>query len=120
MAAVGRLYGDRCQGDLAEVRALTAPGGHVHNAHTSLPLRNGAPMSAQLNRCSRCLATYTTAPYLMAGRPYCCQSCSVGSACEHQGVRRAVTVRRYDSNFDRFREAAHHRSPYETVRPDPR
>jgi len=53
----------------------------------------------------------------MAGRAYCCASCSVGSACEHQGVHRAANVRRYDTNFDRFRQAARERTPYEAVRP---
>lgn len=67
-------------------------------------------------RCSRCSAAFTTAPYVMAGRPYCCQSCSVGSACVHQGVQRAAPVRRYDSNFDPFRRAARHSTPYERVR----
>jgi hypothetical protein len=50
----------------------------------------------------------------MAGRAYCCASCSVGSACEHQGVHRPSNVRRYDSMFDRFRAVARHSSPYET------
>lgn len=68
-------------------------------------------------RCVRCYTTFTGAPYLMAGRAYCCQSCSVGSACEHQGVHRAANVRRYDTNFDRFRQAAHERTPYEAIRP---
>ena len=63
--------------------------------------------------CIRCHAVLTAPPYLMAGRPYCCQSCSVGSACEHQGIRRAANVRRYDSMFDRFRQAARTGSPYE-------
>lgn len=65
-------------------------------------------------RCVRCHALYTTAPYLMAGRAFCCQSCSVGSACEHQGVKRPTTVRRFDSNFDRFRQVAREKTPYET------
>ncbi len=73
-------------------------------------------MPASPSRCIRCHAPYTTAPYLMAGRPYCCQSCSVGSACEHQVVVRGANVRRYDSNFDRFRQAARHSSPYEPDR----
>lgn len=63
--------------------------------------------------CIRCHAALTAPPYLMAGRPYCCQSCSVGSACEHQGVRRAGNVRRYDAMFDRFRQAVRTGSPYE-------
>ena len=49
----------------------------------------------------------------MAGRAYCCQSCSVGSACEHQGIRRAANVRRFDSRVDRFRQAAKESTPYE-------
>jgi hypothetical protein len=53
----------------------------------------------------------------MAGRPYCCASCSVGSACEHQGIRRAANVRRFDSNFDRFRQVVRHSAPYEADRP---
>ncbi len=75
-------------------------------------------MAANPARCIRCHAAYTAAPYLMAGRPYCCQSCSVGSACEHQGVFRASNVRRFDSNFVPFRKAARQSSPYETVRID--
>jgi hypothetical protein len=71
---------------------------------------------AQPARCIRCHAVLTASPYLMAGRPYCCQSCSVGSACEHQGIRRAANVRRYDTMFDRFREAARTSSPYEPRR----
>lgn len=53
----------------------------------------------------------------MAGRAYCCQSCSVGSACEHQGVHRGEHVRRYDSMFDRFRDSARTMSPYESRQP---
>jgi hypothetical protein len=71
---------------------------------------------AQPARCIRCHAVLTGPPYLMAGRPYCCQSCSVGSACEHQGIRRAANVRRYDTMFDRFRQAARTSSPYEPRR----
>jgi hypothetical protein len=73
-------------------------------------------MAVSPSRCIRCHAAYFTPPYLMAGRPFCCQSCSVGSACEHQGVVRASNVRRYDSNFDRFRQAARESSPYEATR----
>ncbi|MCC7364496.1 MAG: hypothetical protein IT303_08985 [Dehalococcoidia bacterium] len=69
------------------------------------------------NRCIRCYSRYSTPPYLMAGRPYCCQSCSVGSACEHQGIHRAANVRRFDSNFDRFRQVVREKSPYEESRP---
>jgi len=71
-------------------------------------------MSNEIQRCVRCYAVFSTAPYLMAGRKFCCQSCSVGSACEHQGIRRATTVRRFDSNFDRFRQVVRENSPYET------
>jgi hypothetical protein len=54
----------------------------------------------------------------MAGRAYCCASCSVGSACEHQGIHRPSNVRRYDSMFDRFRAVVRHSAPYEVDRPD--
>jgi len=50
----------------------------------------------------------------MAGRSFCCNSCSVGSACEHQGVRRDAEVRRYDTMFDRFREGVRVSNPFET------
>lgn len=73
-------------------------------------------MAATPGKCIRCYAAFTAPPYLMAGRPYCCQSCSVGSACEHQGIVRASTVRRFDSNFDRFRESARLATPYEADR----
>ncbi len=63
-------------------------------------------------RCLRCYFVLTAPPYLMAGRPYCCQSCSVGSACEHQGIRRSANWRRYDSMFDRFRQSARASTPY--------
>ena len=69
-------------------------------------------------RCIRCHAAYTTPPHLMAGRAYCCASCSVGSACEHQGIHRPSNVRRYDSMFDRFRAVVRHSAPYEVDRPD--
>jgi hypothetical protein len=55
----------------------------------------------------------------MAGRAFCCQSCSVGSACEHQGIRRAAPVRRYDAMFDRFRQVARENTPYETNKDAP-
>ncbi|MEO8540519.1 MAG: hypothetical protein ABI577_12335 [bacterium] len=71
-------------------------------------------MTVEPSRCIRCHSAYTTAPYLMAGREFCCQSCSVGSACEHQGVHRPATVRRYDAMFDRFRQVARENTPYET------
>jgi hypothetical protein len=72
---------------------------------------------ATTNRCKRCLVDFTGEPYRMAGRGYCCQSCSVGSACEHQGIRRTENVRRYDSMFDRFRDTARAGSPYESPQP---
>ena len=68
---------------------------------------------ADPNRCVRCYAKFAGPPYLMAGRAYCCQSCSVGSACEHQGIRRPPNVRRYDTMFDRFREVARSSTPYD-------
>ena len=68
---------------------------------------------ADAARCIRCYFTFAGAAYLMAGRAYCCQSCSVGSACEHQGIRRSANVRRYDSMFDRFRQSAKESTPYE-------
>jgi hypothetical protein len=70
-------------------------------------------MSNEEQRCIRCHAVYAGAPYRMAGRAFCCQSCSVGSACEHQGVHRPTNVRRYDTMFDRFRQVAHENTPYE-------
>jgi hypothetical protein len=70
----------------------------------------------QSQSCIRCHSSFAGTPYLMAGRAYCCQSCSVGSACEHQGVRRSTNVRRYDTMFDRFRQSARGSSPYEPRR----
>ncbi|HQW51262.1 MAG TPA: hypothetical protein PL082_04340 [Tepidiformaceae bacterium] len=67
-------------------------------------------------RCSRCHFAYTSPPFLMAGREYCCASCSVGSACEHQGIHRAPNVRRYDTTFTPFRESARSSTPYEVER----
>jgi hypothetical protein len=67
-------------------------------------------------RCSRCFAAYTGRPHIMAGREYCCASCSVGSACEHQGVLRAANVRRFDSQYDRFRQVVRQSTPYEVER----
>lgn len=64
--------------------------------------------------CTRCYAHFSGAGYAMAGRLFCCQSCSVGSACEHQGVHRDAAVRRFDGNFDRFRQVARRDTPYET------
>jgi hypothetical protein len=72
---------------------------------------------ATTNRCNRCLVNFRDEGYRMAGRLYCCQSCSVGSACEHQGVHRGEYVRRYDSMFDRFRDTALRRGPYESRQP---
>ena len=51
---------------------------------------------------------------MMAGRAYCCASCSVGSACEHQGVRRGPEVRKYDTMFDPFRRDVRVSNPLET------
>jgi hypothetical protein len=65
-------------------------------------------------RCVRCHFVYTGEPHIMAGRKFCCSSCSVGSACEHQGIHRAANVRRYDTMFDRFRQVAKSATPYET------
>ena len=65
-------------------------------------------------RCNRCNAPFDGEPYVMAGRSYCCNICSVGSACEHQGVRRDADVRRYDTMFDRFRRTARVSNPFET------
>ncbi|WP_322795757.1 hypothetical protein [Tepidiforma sp.] len=64
-------------------------------------------------RCIRCHAVYTPPPHIMAGRKYCCASCSVGSACEHQGIRRPFEVRRFDTMFDPFRQVAKSATPYE-------
>ena len=78
-------------------------------------------MTNEPQRCIRCHSPYTTAPHIMAGRKFCCASCAVGSACEHQGVRRSESVRRYDAMFDRFRQVATENTPYETdvERPGP-
>ena len=73
-------------------------------------------MAETASRCIRCYHTLAAPPYLMAGRPYCCQSCSVGSACEHQGIRRTANVRRYDTMFDRFQQSATRSTPYEPRR----
>ena len=73
-------------------------------------------MAETASRCIRCYHILAAPPYLMAGRPYCCQSCSVGSACEHQGIRRTANVRRYDTMFDRFQQSATHSTPYEPRR----
>lgn len=70
-------------------------------------------MSDASSKCIRCYHVLTAPPYQMAGRAYCCQACSVGSACEHQGIRRSANVRRYDSMFDRFRQSARHSTPYD-------
>lgn len=70
-------------------------------------------------KCIRCYSEYSGPAHLMAGRAYCCASCSVGSACEHQGVRRAAPVRRYDAMFEPFREEAKHGSPYEPEQVNP-
>ncbi len=70
-----------------------------------------------LTRCSRCYVPIAGEPALMAGRAYCCQSCSVGSVCEHQGIHRPAAMRRFDSLFAPFREVARHGSPYSFDRP---
>ncbi len=71
--------------------------------------------SDTIARCGRCYSEFTLpGGYRMAGRLFCCSSCSVGSACEHQGIHRASSVRRYDSMFDRFRAVAKESTPYET------
>lgn len=73
-------------------------------------------MPNDVTRCRRCLSVVPGPGYVMAGQRYCCQSCSVGSACEHQHINRASTVRRYDSNFSPFRRSVRHSSPYERRR----
>ncbi len=73
-------------------------------------------MAEETTRCVRCFAAYTTPPHIMAGRAYCCQSCSDGSACEHQGISRSANVRRFDTMFDRFRQSARRATPYEVDR----
>mgnify|MGYP001236442446 CR=1 len=67
-------------------------------------------------RCTRCHFPYSGRPFPMAGREYCCASCSVGSACEHQGIHRAASVRRYDSTFSPFRDSVKSATPYEVER----
>ncbi len=52
----------------------------------------------------------------MAGRSYCCASCSVGSACEHQGIHRPSNVRRFDTMFRPFRAVVRDAAPYEEDR----
>ncbi len=64
-------------------------------------------------RCIRCNVPFDGHPYLMAGRSHCCNGCSVGSACEHQGVHRDPDVRRYDTMFDRFRNNVRGSNPLE-------
>ncbi|MCE7929473.1 MAG: hypothetical protein HUU14_12505 [Dehalococcoidia bacterium] len=70
-------------------------------------------------RCIRCYVPIAGEPVLMAGRAYCCQSCSDGSVCEHQGISRPAAMRRFDSMFAPFREVARHGSPYAFDRPGP-
>jgi hypothetical protein len=74
-------------------------------------------MADAADRCIRCGAKLSGPPHIMAGRPYCCASCSVGSACEHQGIHRAVAVRRFDTMFRPFREVVRHSTPFELNRP---
>lgn len=73
-------------------------------------------LAVSVSRCIRCYADFSTPPHLMANRPYCCASCSVGSACEHQGIHRSPNVRRFDSMFDPFRKVVRHAGPFETDR----
>lgn len=73
--------------------------------------------SGNEERCTRCYAFIADGGYRMAGRLFCCQSCSVGSACEHQGIRRDPAVRRFDTMFDTFRRVARPRTPYEPELP---
>ena len=73
-------------------------------------------LAAPVSRCIRCYADFSTPPQLMAGRAYCCASCSVGSACEHQGIHRPSNVRRFDSMFDPFRKVVRHAATFETDR----
>jgi len=68
-------------------------------------------------RCVRCHFAYTGPPHLMAGRKYCCSNCSVGSACEHQGIHRGTNVRRYGPTFDRFQQVVKSATPYESEQP---
>ena len=70
----------------------------------------------ETTRCDRCLTPVEGEPHMMSTRRYCCASCAVGSACEHQGVRRTSAIRRYDGNFDRFRQVARRSGPYERER----
>ena len=70
-----------------------------------------------VEKCSRCLMPLPEAAHTMAGKVFCCASCSVGSACEHQGVSRRANVRRYDGGFAGFRESARKSSPYEPNTP---
>ena len=74
-------------------------------------------MTDVIDRCVRCRAAVEGAPHLMAGRAYCCASCSVGSACEHQGIHRPPSVRRFDSMFKPFRQTVRHSTPFEHDRP---
>jgi hypothetical protein len=69
------------------------------------------------NRCVRCHRAIEGQGYLMAGRLFCSQSCSVGAPPEQQGFRRPANVRRYDSMFDRFKEVARRSGPFEPVQP---
>ncbi len=75
-------------------------------------------MPAEISaRCGRCYANLPGEPFLMAGRVFCCETCSVGSVCEHQGIHRPPSLRRYDTMFDPFREVSRHGSPYAFDRP---
>lgn len=70
-----------------------------------------------ITRCIRCYVPIAGEPVLMAARPYCCQSCAVGSVCEHQGIHRPAPMRRFDSMFAPFSSVARHGSPYAFDRP---
>jgi hypothetical protein len=75
-------------------------------------------MAEASKRCIRCLNAFTGAGHIMAGRQYCCSSCSVGSACEHQRIHRPPNVRRYDTSFRPFRAVVRHPTPYERDLPE--
>lgn len=87
------------RGTMTPTSALIA---HIEEVHVAEP-----------QQCSRCFAAIQAEPHIMAGRIFCCASCSVGSACVHQGIRRSANVRRYDTMFDRFQQSASRSSPYE-------
>lgn len=97
----------------------SSSGDNTAGGRTPRPLaRFGLAIETRM-RCTRCYAKFDPPPHIMAGRAYCCASCSVGSACEHQGVHRPANVRRYDSMFDRFRQVVRQSDPFETNRQEP-